>query len=501
VPPPPGAAYAAVVLRIVGWVAVILGALLVVVPGRLGRRWSNLLAAVAAGPFLLVLVAYVAVGSTEFVVPPRIHEQDPGLPATLSARAILVSPVLHTFATLGLTALALILLWQVLEGARGIRDVGISAGTVAARLGGVVVVALAVKLVWIAFGYLGWLPGWLGGASDVWAHSRADGLLSWVLAVVFSGAVCWWLAVHRRPSGPSLPDHQITTPAWYVVAGFLAVAVAADLVRMVLAIVGRFSEGASAVLRSIIDWLDIHSGWSPVVTVCLAAAAGLLLAWRGGLRGRAVFLLVFAAWALLRATLIVPNLLTPEFQTEEAWAPLLEERGQGPGWVDPVTLDTTLTVGLALLVVRGRRGVQFKVDAATLAMVLLAATLVAHSATLVPNAWKAGFPYYLLLLFPVAYRFLFDAGALNVRDERRATRVLVALGTTAVTLALTGFLLSNGGFRPGETSPAEPGRTLLLVPLTALLVGAATAARAEAVEAGETPPDVRREAPGGGGAA
>ena len=175
------------------------------------------------------------------------------------------------------------------------------------------------------------------------------------------------------------------------------------------------------------------------------------------------FLLALAAWALPRALTVAWRLVTHDVLFAN---------------VTPLTMDTAITVGLAVLAALWLAGRQRAAPPGVLLFVLIVSTLVAGPGLLLPVFWDAGFLFYLSLLFPVAYQFLFRARELNEPGPGRQGRVLWEVGMSCALLTIAAFRAAAGLALPGGIDPVtqlleDAGTLYLMIPFAAILVAAA----------------------------
>jgi hypothetical protein len=443
---------------VLGWAGVVV-ALAVPIGGFLApARFRWIVWAAAAAPFLLTLLVY---GAWRGAV---LHP--PGFQAAFAPRDVLGFQLVSLLATLQI-GFVLLGLWVVLESAAAARDLGTGLVRMLRPFPAVVAVLLIGKLVWLGLGYAKLLPQPVGGPKSAWVSSRTNGASAWLLAAVLVGAMAWWLVRRARWQ---VPEQGLRGPSWGIAAGLsfaLALLAAAFLGVLVASVWSTnaplrwFASFADALIRGNAPL------WSVVGTAAAALIGGSVLfgASRKELRYRpaALILLVFAVWAVPRAI----NL---------TWR--LQHDGKAPfRSIDLVTLDALVSLAVAVLAVLWWLRVQRVVDPATLLLVLVVSTLLAHPSVVLPPGWKRGVLFYLALVFPVAYQFLADAESLNVMNEGREARVLSVVGLASVPLTITVLLVALGFARPGASGPLQSfvgdvGSLYLAVPFAAMLVAA-----------------------------
>ena len=164
-------------------------------------------------------------------------------------------------------------------------------------------------------------------------------------------------------------------------------------------------------------------------------------------------------------------------------APAWESAWTGAGGTfELASLDTWLTFGLVVLVLNRRRFPNLTVPIA--ASVLVASSIVGHSATLAPTGWVGQRWYFLALILPVAAEFVFDARELNSDEPTRSRRIILTLSIVIFLLAIVVWSRLAGWSDPGiqlETSVFAFSRG---IPLKFFLPALVAAVVAGAVEKG-----------------
>lgn len=434
--------------HVFGWIAVVGAATVAFTPPPYARRLQPLMIGAGGSPALLA-------GSL-YVIWPNVA----GPPGTfgVSSHGILAIGILSIIGPLGIVV-SIYVLWQAIVGIEASRSGAMRlARTIEGRplfwLGGI----LAVKLAWLGCGYAGILPPALGGDSSSWADSRHDGILSWLLAIIFAGATCLAFArlplqrIDERGSRPVMAGLAAIFSAFFVLGGILLLLYGA---------LGIFASegGLKSVLIEVIVWLNEGLLWSTVVGVFAASALALGLAmfrrsWVG-----LPFLLVVAIWALPRALQATPSL------DDEPFRHLA---------VSVTTFDAVLSVGIAMLFIAWQRNWQRSLPPVELALIVGVSTLVAATPTLLSGVDDKAY-FYVALLFPAAYLFLFDARSLNRPDPARRRRVLAATGGASVLLALVSLQIILGTAGPGHSSQAQIVQAVMAVPIAGVLTAAALA--------------------------
>jgi hypothetical protein len=339
------------------------------------------------------------------------------------------------------------------------------------RLPLLLVLALALKLVFVALGYSGLLPAAVGGNAMIWGSSLHDGALSWLLAALFALAAAMWLARSRRHQ---ISESQLQRGVVLIVCGLSIFDLAASaliLVEPILRVLPHRPFLRSDV--SLLNWLANHLQWSFVSTVYAAVLFAAVFALRRSTRTLAVFLGLFALWSLPRAIDITINLgsdSTPAGLLARALGQGDQSTVSGVGAVDLVSLDTALTVTLVvLLTYQSRRGI--RINSGALLLVLIASTLSAYSGFLgniFQSHWASLF--YVGLVFPVAYEFLADSRELNESGSKRPTRLLTICGFALILMTAALALVAVGKLDQNSPTTGMLGRIMFGPPLVALLV-------------------------------
>jgi hypothetical protein len=428
-----------------GWSG--LGAAIVVgvTPTGSVRRLDQLRPILAATPFLLALAAWLAVAVTA------------EYPAVVAAelphpRAVIAGSVIALIYGIAFWSSGL-LLWQAAMAARAARDLGAKIASSLTRWRFAVVVLLGAKLLWLTLGLAGVLPGMLGGAGQRWEASRSDGLASWLFASFLAMAGGIWLCMRgNRP----IRDSGLNRAVAAVVGGFL--------LMLLLAAAGLFGIGILGVapgsrgqdfFRSVAEWAGDQILLSQALTVFAGFAIGIVL-WRRHLApAGAAFLLLFGIWALPRAVGITINELSPDSVAIPR--------------VETVTLDVAITVAIAAVVLLTSFGLVRPGQESTLVLVVLAFAFIAHTGWLLESL-VGDKAFYLGLVFPVLYQFVFSAEGLNREHEERPRRILQAVGLSAVLMTIVAVQVDLGAVAPEKPSFGALGHLLLAVPLTAVLI-------------------------------
>jgi hypothetical protein len=430
--------------------------------------------AVATVPFALIGVLVAAVGYESFDL--GNAGQSAGLPQVLTASSY-VAPALLTAAKVVGFWLIPLALWQVVTWARASkREVG---GALAARDAAwpwLLAALLTFKLGWLLLGYAGRLPTLLGGDAPTWKTVLDDGIPAWLLAALFASLAGWWLVSPRRIQ---VSERGFTPAALLVVLGFSAVTVAMSLAIVALPVAGLLpgtpltqklasacatnwrSEAIGNATKCLLDAATDHQfELTILVDLGTLVAAVVIAAWlwsRPRWRSTVLFLLTVVAWVAPR----VPDALGALL----GWPP---RPSVAP---ELATVDTALTLVVAVLALGWYTGRQRSAEPPALILVLVVGTLLAHAGTVVPPG-AATMLFFLALLFPIAYELLFDSEGVNRRQPDRPATVIESLAIRVGALSLVALGIAFGTLEPSNSGADQLGRVLFAAPFSALLVAA-----------------------------
>jgi len=477
-------------LEVVGIVALLAG-LVIALVSPMAARWVWGCAPLAfAAPYLLLGIGWWLMARS-----PAATGVPAPLPDPLPPDWIIDVTVQQQALTLGGLGFAMTL-WAAVAAAQAAASLSGTTPLIVSRLSratarrrgrswtlwAVVLTLLAVKLVWLGAGVLGYLPRLMGGNASQWVGVRSDGWLSWTIAVAFAILVAGWIA--RGCPAPSDPRGL----AW-VGAALVAALAAPEFLFQSL------SQLHSAVPSNLIFTaareVEAVQPWAPVIVAVGALTTAVVLARRRRSPAAVLALAAFGIWAGLRVPLIVADLLGFPWYPWVLGMPS-EENGQRPGWVDPATLDLALT--LALLVVgalAARRGLQRTL--APVLVIAVAATVLAHPQVLLPGLLTSQTGSYLAFAFPVAYQFLFGAQGLNAPGPRRQRRVLLVAGYATAALAVGVLRGARGAPAAGEDRAMASA--LLLVPTAVAAVVLVVSRLGRRSAQGSGAASINREAP------
>lgn len=441
--------------KALGYLGVATALLVALLPLRVLGRSAWLGPALAVAPFVLSCVAYVTADATR--LPDAFVEAK--LPQ--SPQAAIGQSVIAVGVGLALWFGAL-LYWQVIVAARAARDSSIAAARLLGDVPALLFGLLVVKVVWIAAGLLDLLPDSLGGGAELWDAARSDGLLAWLVAVAAAATAGWWLA---RPRKRPVPERSLTAPAVVVIGGMMLVPVAATLLVMLAQLEALVRElglltAAEPRAAQAADWAAGQALRAQAAFIAVALFAGAALLRLRQSRVLGLFLVAFAAWALPRA---IHTALGSEAASSDT------------GSLERVTLDAVLTATVLALALLGRLGRQRGAGTGDLLVVLLASTLVTYAGetvSLFASEYERSL-FFVLLVAPVVYQFLFDSEPFNEPNARRTSRVLLAAATAAAVLTAVAVRQGAGVLEAGDKTEEDVGRVLFLVPFAALLVASA----------------------------
>lgn len=390
-----------------------------------------------------------------------------GLPAAAWLATLLVAigagePALESAATatagtyVGLFGIAggVLALWGSFSLMRTARSIGVRVTASASRVGPVIAALVVLKLGWAAAGYGSLIPGDLAGEREAWVRSRDDGALAWLAATVMVLAAGILVARMRR----RVDERGVRATFWIVVGAF-AVPAALGAVGVMLVpfgqLIGPGAVDAIGRLLAFVSDLFLPIEAATILVLPLVAA----LVWRAGSRSVGVCIAILAASAL-PVTIAVTGIVLG------AWS--LDDATPADALVaEPLTVDTVLTLIVAIVGLRALRGHPLPVDARLLAVALVVSTLLTHAGLLVPGSVALA-ANVLLLLYPIAWLLVADAGPANLPGPARAHRVLSVLGATAG-LVLLAMLPLAAGDLPADAF-SEFARALLVLPFGLSLV-------------------------------
>ncbi len=487
-----------VMTAVAGGAALILAAAVAIVPIRWARRRPGGVAAVAATPALVVGAVYLLLGTVSAPVALDALIGAPDFPAVVSAQAGL-APALRAVAQSAAFLLAPFAIWQAATWAHASGGpVGQRAADGIALRPWILWLLLTAKLAWLAAGYAGVLPTALGGWSPEWRESMQDGPIGWGIALALVAIAGWWLAhPHRR---------RISRLGFRRAALFVAVGFASwSLLMGGLGLLVQVADGLPLPAPSPMPGLercgtawadggpayallclqDAFAGWilvAQIGTVLAALVIGAVLLRRRRAIPIALFLLAVGVWALPRAANAVRFLV---FGDAPAGTDAI-------GTVELATLDTAVTLMVAVLAVGWWRGRGPRADPWALGLVLVVVTTMTRGATLILPGWSLPL-FYVALVFPLLYELTLDSEEMNRASPDRSARVLQAVGLRAGALTLL-FVGLAAGFASPDDGTGIVAYTLFAPPFAAWLVAGVVSARARARDerrvpsVGERPP-------------
>lgn len=434
-----------------GWVALAAAAALAVVPQRMAERHPWRIASLAATPFAVGLLVWASIGGRALLLPDGV---------LLPARDAYAQATITFVGTLAAAA-GILLLWSLVLSTRQARDIGEGMADVQKRVPTVLTALLVAKVIWLVMAYTG------TGLEATVESSTADGWVAWIIGALLVAAAVWWLAGRGAPPPTDYENREALRTIGFGYAGGPIAAVAVALVAAIAAVLWTLEPGAR--LNDLLGWL-IGSDppvalWVVVGVSAITLVGAVILWWRGARSAAWIAAAVVGVWAAPRAIELTTRILgTPE----PIDAPSL------------VTIDTLVTAAVVVGVAWRRSGAGVNTEILTL--VLVVSTLIAHPLGIMPAGWQDGSPFYLLLVYPLAYTYLFDSVWLNELDEViRPGRVLRTVSIAALLVVTTSMLVLLDRVGPGfETAEAALlgaiGQAYLLYP-SALLAVASTILR------------------------
>lgn len=427
------------------------------------RPRGRLVTVLAAVPGLALAATYLAGLAGGATIPTPRPAGLEAFPDVLQvAAAAVAAPLYGALARILPLLLAPVVLWEAATWARASRaELAAPVVRRVDRAPWLLVALVTAKVGWLVLGYLGWLPASLGGAAPAWAVSSGRGAVAWLVAAAFAAGAAAWLASRRSPR---VQARAIEPGVRFVVGGFTA---------------GSVVGGACVVLAGILLLLPVTGPFDAtirlgglaadliqplqVATVPAALLAGLVLLRRGHATTGG-FLALAGAWMTPRALFVIASSTG-----------IVPADAANPLGVDLVTLDTLITVAVAVLAMVAASGRLAGADAGSLALVLAVSTLLAHGGTLVPPG-LAPVLVLVAVLFPPFRELLFGSADLNEPSRVRPARVLGSLGRQAAALlVVAGTRTIVGG--TGEAGMEPLGQLLFGPPYAAMLVAAVVTTR------------------------
>lgn len=369
-------------------------------------------------------------------------------------------------------------LWAAVEYGRGLAVGSVHSSRLRSRWWILLPVFLALKITWILLTSLEWLPKALipaQTAPNVILHEES--WLSLLQTGLFAGFIAWWL-VRRRASAP--PGGSITAVilvAVPLVGAFILPQLGLSIDAFIsdfgtrLTLIPRDPDaGLDAFAQLLSGSQDVLLAAAPAIASYFAAAAGLWSLKRRRFTGGSLFMLAFAAWTIVPAT---TWLLRRGFGASGLFeGPVVGDGGEAIlGQVHPMSLDLALTALVLGLSIAWWARWQRVVRPPELLAVLALSTVIAYG-----GGVAGGFGvllFWIGLGFPIFAQFVFDARALNENRPGREGRVLAALGLALLIAASTLSLITLGFVGPEHPGFEAFAKRLLVVPLVAVLAGAA----------------------------
>lgn len=444
-----------------GWLGIAGSVFVSAVPQRVAERLPRVVAVAGAAPFLLTLIVWSTIGGAGTTLPggPVISARDAYAQATITLIGAVAA------------AAGILVLWSLVLSTRQARDIGEGLADLHGRLPGVLGVLLALKTGWLIAAYTG-----VGFEATV-VTSVDDGWTAWAVALGLVVVAGWWLSGRGTPP---TSDYENREALRVIGFGYAAGPIAAVVVGLVAAIVAvLWTLEPSARLNDLLGWLigaePPVALWVVVAVSALTLVAAIVL-WRRVPRPVGfVAAAVVGVWAAPRAVELTVRIVG---FAQPFDAPSL------------VAVDTVVTGGVLLAAFLVWRGRPTGWDVEMLTIILAASTLIAHPLGIMPAGWQTGTPFYVLLVYPLAYTFGFDSVWLNgLDDTTRPGRVLRTVAVTSLLVVTTSMLVLLERVGPGfETAEAALlgaiGQAYLLFPAVTLAVAAAIRRRRTGVDDG-----------------
>jgi len=456
-----------------GWVMLACAAAVALLPIRRPwvRRGYDAREVLSAAPWLVGLVVFLLADPARVPV-----EQVIDAKWSQSLQAASGFALVNVLMALAL-ALSLVFLWQAMAAARAAHDLGVGLVRLSGRLPSVLLALLALKGTWVALGYVGELPAFLGGETGMWDDSRADGWLAWAIAGCLAAVVAYALTASLGLTAP--PTQDLRRAQSWLAGGFMAPWIAAALAALLALTFALWSPLADQ-FGALSLWLAEQGIWAGAITVFIALVVGLVGLSRGRLSEWwmvGLFLIAFAIWAGPRALSIAIDRRDPPTR----------------GSVELVTLDTAITVALAVLAfglwLRRRGGDDAILRSDVLLLVLGASTFACYAGFLFaasPSDVK-GIAFSIGLVFPALYLFFGDSQALNHDRPGRERLLLAVVALVGALLLLAVFQIGTGVLDENTDTFGKVGQIVFVVPVVSLFVLAAIARMQGATEARAAP--------------
>lgn len=465
-------------LTVMGWLVIAASAAVAVLPRRLGLGRFVPAAALGASPFALALLAYCTVGDTEFRVSQAfIAAGHTSWPSTVTLRAAMAGEAIGG-GLIAFVAVDLLLLWQVVAGARAARDFGGLLARVARTVATLFPTVLALKVTLLGIAFVAAAAS-DGGPQNVWVHALEDGPLSWGIAMAAAALALLGVAGAWRSS---LTEAGVTRATLVVGSALILVSALPVLLASGADLAGLVSAGASDAVVEVGTFVeDYVVRWILVMAPFAIAMGGLVAFARRATRPLGLALLAFSVWSLPRAVTLLGDLIRypePDLLVGQP-TDFVERTDQVPGWVDFVTVDAAVTALVTGLAIAWWLGRQRRIGPPALLLVLVLSTALAYPASVVVPHLQTGMVFYVALLFPVLYALLLDSATLNRPHRDRVFRLLATLGSIVLILTVVALRVANGFLAPGIPNFASVGAELFKIPLVFLLAVMAGVALAD----------------------
>jgi hypothetical protein len=355
-----------------------------------------------------------------------------------------------------------IFFWQALtEGKVFTRAIGRSVAGITNRFSWLLGLLLAVKFIILCLGYLGF---WPGGIENIWHESLNDSFFVWILAGVYGILAVWWLIKYQSP----ILNSTIHRFSRFITIGFLLPLILSGLLFVIVFPISMLTGGVSQQASS------FQQCFSPANNQSMASIIACLVY---GISKNMV------AWQQFFIALLLPlsilfwkwkryNYLSLPMFIIGVWAL--------PRLINSLilaidvtftylTFDTVLTfilIGLTIFWYRKRLSHS---AGWVLTLILVVSSINALGETLIPPAllWIG---FSILLIFPMAYQFLFDAKEINEAGIQRITTVIRVIGLATGLMLLLVWGLGSGNIAPGTKTFEAVANIMFLPAILGLLL-------------------------------
>lgn len=302
-----------------------------------------------------------------------------------------------------------------------------------------------VALVLIA-GRLGWLPE----GEEAAGAFKENALEAWIVAALMAmGGLVAIRSAHRRPLERHRVRPVIAIACVSLVAGQLALFVAALLVELAFPIVNPTSAVGHFIFERLPGWASWFETWTALT---ISIGLGLWAIWRLTRSERSDRV----AFALAYSVVVFPLQLTKVLEQHNANEGFWGYHNATPD------LIALAAIGIIVITTIARRPL---FDNRTTAIVIVVAFLVALLDAAVPADWTIG-TFQLLLVAPFVYRFLFNSGGRRPSADRAA----VTMAGIGLLFVASSVAVAIGGLTSKVFEVAELFAFIQLCAPLALLV-------------------------------